>query len=99
MLFPERRKRRHLVKITALKRHHHPRWEEAGWRGDAAQCCFGVIHAKKCIRSEFQLPKSYANLSPGFAGTGGNRQFWEHQGVATLRWNASGKELSCPMRK
>jgi uncharacterized protein len=30
---------------------------------------------------------------------GGNRQFWEHQGVATLRWNASGRELSCPMRK
>ena len=40
-----------------------------------------------------------ARSGSGARYAGGNRQFWEHQGVATLRWNASGKELSCPMRK
>ena len=31
--------------------------------------------------------------------TGGNRQFWEHQGVAMIRWSAAARELNCPMRK
>jgi uncharacterized protein len=31
--------------------------------------------------------------------TGGNRQFWEHQGVAMIRWSAAAPEMSCPMRK
>jgi uncharacterized protein len=31
--------------------------------------------------------------------TGGNRQFWEHQGVAMIRWGAGVSEVSCPMRK
>ena len=29
--------------------------------------------------------------------TGGNRQFWEHQGVAMLNWGASTRELRCPI--
>jgi uncharacterized protein len=29
---------------------------------------------------------------------GGNSQFWEHQGVAMIRWNAGKRELSCPKR-
>ena len=28
--------------------------------------------------------------------TGGNRQFWEHQGVALVRWGASVREMQCP---
>jgi uncharacterized protein len=28
--------------------------------------------------------------------TGGNRQFWEHQGVAMVRWDASTREIRCP---
>jgi len=28
--------------------------------------------------------------------TGGNRQFWEHQGVALVRWDASTREMRCP---
>jgi uncharacterized protein len=31
--------------------------------------------------------------------TGGNRQFWEHQGVAMIRWSAAAPETNCPMRK
>jgi uncharacterized protein len=31
--------------------------------------------------------------------TGGNRQFWEHQGVAMIRWGAAASEISCPIRK
>lgn len=31
--------------------------------------------------------------------TGGNRQFWEHQGVAMIRWGAGAAEINCPMRK
>jgi uncharacterized protein len=40
-----------------------------------------------------------ARSGSGARYTGGNREFWEHQGVATLKWQASGKELSCPLRK
>ena len=28
--------------------------------------------------------------------TGGNRELWEHQGVAKLTWNAGIKNLDCP---
>jgi uncharacterized protein len=28
--------------------------------------------------------------------TGGNRQFWEHQGVALVRWGAATREMRCP---
>jgi uncharacterized protein len=28
--------------------------------------------------------------------TGGNRQFWEHQGMAMVRWDASTREIRCP---
>jgi len=31
--------------------------------------------------------------------TGGNRQFWEHQGVAMIRWSAATPQVNCPMRK
>lgn len=30
---------------------------------------------------------------------GGRRQFWEHQGVAMIRWDGRGPELNCPIRK
>lgn len=30
---------------------------------------------------------------------GGRRQFWEHQGVAMIRWDGKGPEQNCPIRK
>ncbi len=38
-------------------------------------------------------------LAPSGSGArynGGNRQFWEHQGVAAINWGASTTELRCP---
>ena len=29
---------------------------------------------------------------------GGNNQFWEHQGVAMIRWHAAKREVRCPKR-
>ena len=37
--------------------------------------------------------------APSGSGTryaGGDRQFWEHQGVALVRWGAATRELRCP---
>lgn len=31
--------------------------------------------------------------------SGGRRQFWEHQGVALIRWDGKGPEQNCPIRK
>lgn len=39
----------------------------------------------------FQAPSG-----SGARYTGGNRQFWEHQGVALVNWGASTRELRCP---
>ncbi len=37
-----------------------------------------------------------ARSGSGARYTGGNRQLWEHQGVAMLNWGASTQELRCP---
>lgn len=39
-----------------------------------------------------------ARSGSGARYTGGQRQFWEHQGVATVQWSAKGPEISCPKK-
>jgi len=39
-----------------------------------------------------------ARSGSGARYTGGQRQFWEHQDVATLQWSPKGPEVSCPKK-
>jgi uncharacterized protein len=41
----------------------------------------------------------YMRAAPSGSGArykGGDRQFWEHQGMAMINWGASTRQLSCP---
>jgi uncharacterized protein len=51
---------------------------------------------------DFAGTTQFMFVAPSGSGaryTGGNRQFWEHQGVAMIRWGAAAPEINCPMRK
>jgi uncharacterized protein len=39
-----------------------------------------------------------ARSGSGARYTGGKRQFWEHQGIAMIKWSATAPEVSCPSK-
>ena len=50
-----------------------------------------MIRFRGATQLMFQAPSG-----SGARYTGGNRQLWEHQGVALVHWGASTPELRCP---